>query len=211
MKNIGLYLHIPFCKSKCPYCDFYSFSGKETEKDQYTKALNERILSSISTLQRKGDTLYIGGGTPSVLGAENLKILVGTCKNGFLTDDAEITVECNPGSDIESLIPYLKKAGVNRLSIGAQSSDAKTLKILGRTHTPDDTKNAVKTARRNMELTQLAVANSIDIDCRTVLNIENCKGNPKMEVLYPLIRTLHIDPWDVFYPSICLPRKDAAA
>ena len=62
--------------------------------------------------------------------------------------------------------------------------------------------NAVKTARRNMELTQLAVANSIDIDCRTVLNIENCKGNPKMEVLYPLIRTLHIDPWDVFYPEM---------
>ena len=61
---------------------------------------------------------------------------------------------------------------------------------------------AVKTARKKMELTQLAVANSIDIDCRTVLNIENCKGNPKMEVLYPLIRTLHIDPWDVFYPEM---------
>lgn len=62
--------------------------------------------------------------------------------------------------------------------------------------------NAVKTARGKMELTQLAVANSIDIDCRTVLNIENNKGNPKMEVLYPLIRTLHIDPWDVFYPEM---------
>ena len=62
--------------------------------------------------------------------------------------------------------------------------------------------DAVKNARGKMELTQLAVANSIDIDCRTVLNIENYKGNPKMEVLYPLIRTLHIDPWNIFYPEI---------
>ena len=86
MKQIGLYLHIPFCKSKCPYCDFYSFSGKDTEKDDYTKILKDRILSSISVLLRKGDTLYIGGGTPSVLGAENLKTLVDTCKKDFLTD-----------------------------------------------------------------------------------------------------------------------------
>lgn len=62
--------------------------------------------------------------------------------------------------------------------------------------------DAVKSARGKMELTQLAVANSIDIDCRTVLNIENYKGNPKMEVLYPLIRTLHIDPWNIFYPEM---------
>ena len=96
MKNIGLYLHIPFCKSKCPYCDFYSFSGKDSEKYEYTKVLNERISSSISTLYCKGDTLYFGGGTPSVLGAENLATLVNTCKSDFLTDDAEITVECNP-------------------------------------------------------------------------------------------------------------------
>lgn len=148
MKNIGLYLHIPFCKSKCPYCDFYSFSGKETEKDQYTKALNERILSSISTLQRKGDTLYFGGGTPSVLGAENLATLVTTCKNGFLTDNAEITVECNPHGLDEVFFKTLCDSGVNRISLGLQSAVDSERRVLGRLSDRNQVETAVKTAQR---------------------------------------------------------------
>ena len=148
MKSIGLYLHIPFCKSKCPYCDFYSFSGKDTEKDEYTKALKSRISSNISTLQCKGDTLYIGGGTPSVLGAENLKTLVDTCNSGFLTNDAEITIECNPHGLNEDFFKVLFDCGVNRISLGLQSAVDSERRILGRLSDRKQVENAVKIAQR---------------------------------------------------------------
>ncbi len=148
MKNIGLYLHIPFCKSKCPYCDFYSFSGKDTEKDEYTKVLKDKILTSISTLQCKGDTLYIGGGTPSALGAKNLKILVDTCKKDFLTDDAEITVECNPHGLDEDFFKTLFDCGVNRISMGLQSAVDSERRILGRLSDRKQVENAVKMAQK---------------------------------------------------------------
>ncbi len=148
MKNIGLYLHIPFCRSKCPYCDFYSFSGKGNQKDEYTKVLNDRILSIISALQCKGDTLYIGGGTPSILGAENLSTLVKTCKKDFLTDDAEITVECNPNGLDEVFFKTLYDCGVNRISMGLQSAIDSERRILGRLSDRNQVENAVKTAQK---------------------------------------------------------------
>ncbi len=148
MKNIGLYLHIPFCKSKCPYCDFYSFSGKENQKNEYTKVLKERILSSISTLQRKGNTLYIGGGTPSVLGAKNLTTLVKTCKSVFLTNNAEITVECNPHGLDEDFFKVLYASGINRISMGLQSAVDNERRILGRLSDRNQVENAVKTAQK---------------------------------------------------------------
>ncbi len=148
MKNIGLYLHIPFCRSKCPYCDFYSFSGKDGEKDEYTRVLKDRISSSVSTLQCKGDTLYIGGGTPSVLGAENLKILVDTCKKDFLTDDAEITVECNPHGLDEYFFKALYDCGINRISMGLQSAVDSERRILGRLSDRNQVENAVKIAQK---------------------------------------------------------------
>ena len=152
MKQIGLYLHIPFCKSKCPYCDFYSFSGKDTEKEQYSKVLNEKILSSISALQSDGmckaDTLYIGGGTPSVLGAKNLSSLVNACNSGFLTNDAEITVECNPHGLDEDFFKTLHECGVNRISLGLQSAVDSERRILGRLSDKNQVKNAVKMAQK---------------------------------------------------------------
>ena len=147
MKNIGLYLHIPFCKSKCPYCDFYSFSGKDTQKDEYTQVLREKISSSISTLQRKGDTLYIGGGTPSVLGAKNLATLVNACNSGFLTEDAEITIECNPHGLNEDFFKILYNCGVNRISMGLQSAIDSERRILGRLSDRNQVENAVKMAQ----------------------------------------------------------------
>ena len=152
MKNIGLYLHIPFCKSKCPYCDFYSFSGKDTQKDEYTSVLKSKILSSISTLQTdfdcKGDTLYIGGGTPSVLGAKNLTTLVNACNSSFLTDNAEITVECNPYGLDEDFFKTLYDCGVNRISLGLQSAIDSERRILGRLSDRNQVENAVKVAQR---------------------------------------------------------------
>lgn len=153
MKNIGLYLHIPFCKSKCPYCDFYSFSGKEAQKDEYVMALQDRILSSASTLQSnyscKGDTLYIGGGTPSILGAKTLSTLVNTCNSGFLTNDAEITVECNPYGLDEEFFKILYDCGVNRISMGLQSAIDQERRILGRLSNREQVENAVKSAQKS--------------------------------------------------------------
>ena len=147
MKSIGLYLHIPFCKSKCPYCDFYSFSGKDTQKDEYTSVLKDRIVSSISTLQCKADTLYTGGGTPSVLGAKNLATLVNTCKS-FLTDNAEITVECNPYGLDKDFFKILYDCGVNRISLGLQSAVDSERRILGRLSDRNQIEIAVKTAQK---------------------------------------------------------------
>lgn len=152
MKNIGLYLHIPFCKSKCPYCDFYSFSGKDTQKDDYTSVLKDKILSSVSTLQHKGgrkvNTLYIGGGTPSDLGVKNLATLVNACNSGFLTDDAEITVECNPYGLDEDFFKTLYECGVNRISLGLQSAIDSERRILGRLSNRNQVEKAVKTAQK---------------------------------------------------------------
>lgn len=152
MKNIGLYLHIPFCRSKCPYCDFYSMRADESKKDEYTVSLQDEILSSISTLQSeyncKGDTLYIGGGTPSVLGAKNLATLVNACNGGFLTDDAEITVECNPQGLGEDFFKSLYDCGVNRISLGLQSAVDSERRILGRISDRKQVENAVKSAQK---------------------------------------------------------------
>lgn len=152
MRNIGLYLHIPFCKSKCPYCDFYSFSGKSTQKDDYTRVLKERILSSISTLQSncdcKVDTLYIGGGTPSVLGAKMLTSLVNTANSGLLSDGAEITVECNPYGLDEDFFKILHESGVNRISMGLQSAVDSERRILGRLSDKKQVENAVNAAQK---------------------------------------------------------------
>ena len=134
----GIYIHIPFCKSKCPYCDFYSYRCNGEEMSLYVEAL----LNEINTLERvsefvkepfNADTLYLGGGTPSVLSGEELYKIITTAMERFsISDDSEITVECNPNSDIEHILPYLLKAGVNRISLGLQSAVDKERKALGR-------------------------------------------------------------------------------
>ena len=135
----GVYIHIPFCKSKCPYCDFHSQRCNDDLKAQYTLAL----IDEIKTLRRtkaflpdgfsEVDTLYIGGGTPSVLKGEELKAIIQAAKGTFnIAESAEITVECNPSSPIETLIPTLLSCGVNRISLGMQSAVDEERRALGR-------------------------------------------------------------------------------
>ncbi|MBR5442218.1 MAG: radical SAM family heme chaperone HemW [Clostridia bacterium] len=134
----GIYIHVPFCKSKCPYCDFYSMRCDEATKSKYVDA----VIDEIKALHRcKGfvnehfnaDTLYLGGGTPSVLSGEQIAQIVSTARECFnIPTTGEITIECNPGSDIESLIPYFKECGVNRISLGMQSAVDEERKALGR-------------------------------------------------------------------------------
>lgn len=98
MNNIGLYIHIPFCNSKCPYCDFYSFRADDDTKYRYVSAVLRELRSNSEQLCCKADSLYIGGGTPSSLSADYLCQIINGAESTFLTDDAEITVECNPFS-----------------------------------------------------------------------------------------------------------------
>lgn len=131
MNNIGLYLHIPFCKTKCPYCDFYSMRGDNSDKDMYTISLVESMENWADRLNRKADTLYFGGGTPSALGGESIAMLTRRAKNLFGVD-GEITVECNPSAVEDDFFETVGEAGVNRISLGVQSVIENERKKLGR-------------------------------------------------------------------------------
>lgn len=131
-EDFGLYLHVPFCASKCPYCDFYSMRPKEEEIDRYCAVLEQQMVESYRALKRKANTLYIGGGTPSLLGAERLTKLITTAKNTFLEPQAEVTVECNPYGLASDFFEKLYAAGANRISLGMQSAVDKERKKLGR-------------------------------------------------------------------------------
>ncbi|MGN0494127.1 MAG: radical SAM family heme chaperone HemW [Acutalibacteraceae bacterium] len=146
---LGLYLHIPFCAKKCAYCDFYSaFAGKES-LDSYAEGLISQINKWGGRLCRPLiDTVYLGGGTPSLL-AERIIPVIDSVKKAFcLAEGAEITLEINPAGDVEKILFAAKMAGVSRLSVGAQSGDNAVLSLLGRTHTAEDTLNTVKAARK---------------------------------------------------------------
>ena len=146
---LGLYLHIPFCAKKCAYCDFYSAFAGENALDGYTEGLISQIKNLGGRLCRPLiDTVYFGGGTPSLLG-ERIIPVIGAVREAFrVADGAEITLEINPAGESEKILSAAKKAGVNRLSIGAQSGDNTKLSLLGRTHTAEDTLNTVKAARK---------------------------------------------------------------
>ncbi len=146
MKPIGLYIHVPFCDGKCPYCDFYSLRGDGGLMDQYTKSIIEYIKYYSERLNRPADTLYFGGGTPGLLGAERLLRMVSAAKEGFLLENAEITVEVNPAREQGELFQRLFQGGVNRLSIGLQSADEEELRLLGRRHTALQAAEAVDAA-----------------------------------------------------------------
>lgn len=148
--NIGLYIHIPFCKSKCGYCDFYSFVPDEGKMNCYLDALCGRITDYAAVINRPVDTIYIGGGTPSVFGGERLKQLLEKIRSGFaVTPDCEITVECNPSSVEEKLVKALKNAGVNRISMGVQSAVTSERKSLGRLSDSQQAKRAVTLFKEN--------------------------------------------------------------
>ena len=142
-----LYIHIPFCDGKCPYCDFYSMRGSEERMNAYTNSLLEHIKRYASELNRRADTLYFGGGTPNLLGEERLTRLIAQAKEGFALDEAEITLEVNPSEDLSGFLKAVRAAGANRLSIGLQSANEDELQLLGRRHTVQQASKAVRDAQ----------------------------------------------------------------
>src|SRR5674536_234727 len=132
MKNVALYIHIPFCKQKCLYCDFLSFAGKEDCMIDYASALAKEING---IKDKKIKTIFIGGGTPTYLSLEGWEIIKKSIDRLDVCDDLEFTVEGNPGTFTKEKLSLLKKMGVNRLSIGLQAWQDSLLKQLGRIHT----------------------------------------------------------------------------
>ena len=133
MKEIALYVHIPFCKQKCMYCDFPSYSGKEKYIDVYVEALNKEILEKAEGYTIR--SIFIGGGTPSYLDEKALKSLLETLNELKFKEDIEFTIECNPGTLTKEKLMIMKTHNVNRLSIGLQSTNNSLLKDIGRIHT----------------------------------------------------------------------------
>lgn len=147
-ENLGIYIHIPFCKKKCEYCDFYSMCDLSYRED-FVGALIEQIKSSRTEAKNRiVDTIYLGGGTPTLLSGEQIVRILKAVRSVFrVSDEAEITMEANPGTlDPEKLSAY-HEAGVNRLSIGLQSANADELQRLGRIHTKEDFENTFLLAR----------------------------------------------------------------
>ena len=156
---LGLYIHIPFCKAKCAYCDFYSLAHSEEKMDAYTAALLrhlEEVAPRAAGMQV--DTVYFGGGTPSYLGASRLVRLLQAVQRRYNVDrDAEITLEANPDSAGDwKTLRTLRRAGFNRLSLGVQSTDDALLRRIGRIHTYEQVQQAVTAARR-AKLTNLSL------------------------------------------------------
>ncbi|GAC1643050.1 MAG: radical SAM family heme chaperone HemW [Ktedonobacteraceae bacterium] len=147
--DLALYLHWPFCLAKCPYCDFNSHVRDRIDQTRFAQALRRELATEAARLGgRRLTSVFFGGGTPSLLSVEQMTRLLKACYNSFAIDaDAEITMEANPGTLDKEQLVGLRAAGINRLSMGAQSFDAQLLQTLGRIHTPEEITQAVQFAR----------------------------------------------------------------
>ena len=177
--DLSLYIHIPFCVRKCDYCDFLSFPvaksgcavGNEEILQEYLSALKAEIMKESSRYAgRKVDTIFLGGGTPSLLLPEQVEDLMQMLRDAFeILPEAEITIEANPGTLTRDKLKTYKKVGINRLSIGLQSADDQELQILGRIHRFED-------FSRNYELARDCGFSNINIDLMSGLPGQNCEA-----------------------------------
>lgn len=212
-KNVGLYIHIPFCKQKCQYCDFKSYTGKEKLIDTYIKWLEfelkgvgegnrldyENNLDDLAVVK----SIYIGGGTPSFIDGKYIEEILSIANEYYTVDDnAEITIEVNPGTiDKDKFETYLR-SGINRISIGLQSTHDRLLKELGRIHTYEDFLNTYNLARSggfkniNVDL-MLGLPNQSLQDLEESLK-EIIKLNPEHISVYSLI----IEEGTLFYKKL---------
>jgi oxygen-independent coproporphyrinogen III oxidase len=150
--SFSLYVHIPYCQAKCPYCDFNSYATATWPEADYTRALVQELERRRGETPFEGEslrTVFFGGGTPSLFAAESIGTILEAANRRFpIERGAEISLEANPGTLNEAKLAGLRAAGVNRLSLGAQSFNNETLKFLGRIHDADQTRQAVAMAHR---------------------------------------------------------------
>ncbi len=154
MKTVGIYVHIPFCKQKCKYCDFISFQNCENYFDDYFECLKKEITEKANEINSENkeiliDTIYFGGGTPSIVCEKYIEEVLNKIYEYYnVSENAEITVEVNPGTVDKFKLEKYFEIGINRLSIGLQSTDDKLLKMLGRIHTYKEFENTYDLARK---------------------------------------------------------------
>lgn len=181
-KEIGLYVHIPFCRQKCYYCDFISYANKYDIVEKYIQCLkkeiiqyaNENKIMSEHELEPKYviKTIYIGGGTPSAIDESYIIDIINTIKNNFkIKEKAEITIEVNPGTVNKEKLGKYKKCGINRLSIGLQAVQDDILKNIGRIHTYKDFENTYQYARE-VGLDNINVDLMIALPNQTINNVK---------------------------------------
>ena len=205
-KPLGLYIHIPFCAAKCPYCGFYSKPPAAGESPEETAGKRreyvKRVIEDTKELGpgRIVDTVYIGGGTPSILAPELIEDILEAARESFeVCSDAEISIEVNPGTVTGEKLKTYRKAGINRLSIGCQSLDDKVLKDLGRIHTAAQFKETFRLARG---------AGFENISCDLMFSVPGCTEEIWRETVRELVNmapehisfySLQIEEGTVFY------------
>ena len=147
MKNIYLYIHIPYCYRKCPYCSFISYDNKLSSKNAYVEALKKEIKNFADNYRYRVKTVYFGGGTPSLLNYKYIDEILDTIyKNFYVDKNIEITLESNPVDLSKKYLMNIKNIGINRLSIGIQSFLDKKLSILGRLHNAEQSHSCIQSA-----------------------------------------------------------------
>lgn len=211
MKDIGLYIHIPFCKKKCNYCDFVSFANSEEKIEEYINCLTCEIKEVAENVkfqfqQKKGDlvnvrSIYLGGGTPSYIDSKYIKQILNTIRNSYdfvmagLIDKQEqfpeITIEINPGTVTEEKLKDYKYSGVNRISIGMQATQNRLLTQLGRIHSYQEFKTTYLLARK-IGFNNINIDFMIGLPNQTIENIKESlqkikKLNPEHVSVYSLI------------------------
>ena len=145
-KEIGIYVHIPFCKQKCYYCDFISYCNKDNLIEDYIQAVKKEI--ELQKIKSQITTVYIGGGTPSYIDSKCIREIMEEIKQKNISEEAEITIEVNPGTVTEEKLQEYKESGINRLSIGLQSIQDDLLKQIGRIHNFEQFLESYKIARK---------------------------------------------------------------
>ena len=173
MKKLGIYIHIPFCKQKCFYCDFISYANQDKYFQKYVQALNKEINNFIDNNEFEVQTIYIGGGTPSLIDAKYIEEILHIFeKKNLLKEAKEVTIEVNPGTVNEEKLRTYKNSGINRLSIGLQSTEDKILKQIGRIHCYDDFLSTYKIARE-VGFKNINVDLMIGLPNQKILDVKN--------------------------------------
>lgn len=195
MKELGIYVHIPFCKQKCYYCDFVSYAKKQNKVEEYINSLKKEIIERAKEIDIKENritTIYIGGGTPSVINEKYIKEILEAIKQNYMIDEkVEITIEVNPGTINEEKLKQYKKSGINRLSIGLQSTKNELLKKIGRIHNYEEFLNSYNLARK-VGFKNINVDLMLGLPSQTLKDIEESlqeviRLNPEHISFYSLI------------------------
>lgn len=210
-EKAGLYFHIPFCKNKCPYCDFYSNKYDCNQAKEYTK----NIITQIKKFNGSFDTVYFGGGTPSIVEPQLIEQILTAAKEQFTIDESsEITIECNPSKDLKEQFKIYKEIGINRVSIGMQSAVDKERFALGRTADKKAVEKAVNDAK-NAGIENISLDLMIGIPKQTSDSLdETFDFIDKMNVKHISAYMLKIEENTKFYEmqnKLQLPDDDATA